>query len=224
MLLKLDNGKTPKVSSAAPQVESEAVSKAVSEALSEAVSAAPPEAPADSEATSQAPEEPAFITLDRHSRMTADLFRALLALLSLVVAAGLVLVLLPQPAVDRVADRLRARHGIAPPEKIEFLYLGDEVKGTGFLIRGVVRNISPVPIEKLDAAVRFYAHDGTMLETTVVRMSTETIDPGKIARFELLYPNYSGEFGSYSVEFKLRQGSLVPYKDMRATRAEPVKD
>ena len=228
MLLKLDDGKTPQVPGAAPQVPSETVSDNVSEAASEAVSEAasevPPQAPADSEAASQAPEGPAFITLDKHSRMTADLFRALLALLSLVVAAGLVLVLLPQPAVDRMADGLRARHGIAPPEKIAFLYLGDNLKGTDFLIRGVVRNISPVPIEKLDAAVRFYAHDGTTLETTVVRMSTEAIDPGQIARFELLYPNYSGEFGSYSVEFKLRQGPLIPYKDMRATRAEPVKD
>ncbi len=211
MLLKLPNEKTPQVASAAPQ------------AVSENVSAASPEAPADGGSASQAPEVPAFITLDKHSRMTADLFRAFLALLSLIVAAGLVLILLPQPAVDRMADRLRARHGIAPPEKIAFLYLGDEVKGTDFLIRGVVRNISPVPVEKLDAAVRFYAHDGTTLETTVVRMSTETIDPGQTARFELLYPNYSGEFGSYSVEFKLRRGPLVPYKDMRAARAEPVK-
>ena len=112
---------------------------------------------------------------------------------------------------------------MARPEKIAFLYLGDEVKGTEFQIRGVVRNISPVPIEQLDAAVRFYAHDGTILETTVVRMSKETIAPDEIAQFELVYPNYRMEFAKYSVEFKLREGALVPYKDMRH-RAEPVQD
>jgi hypothetical protein len=52
-------------------------------------------------------------------------------------------------------------------------------------------------------------------------MSKETIDPGAIAQFELVYPKYEAEFGSYSVEFKLRQGAVVPYKDMRVAQERP---
>ncbi len=52
-------------------------------------------------------------------------------------------------------------------------------------------------------------------------MSKEIISPGEIAQFALVYPDYKQEFGSYSVEFKLRQGTVLPYKDMRARRVAP---
>jgi hypothetical protein len=73
-------------------------------------------------------------------------------------------------------------------------------------------------MEKLDAAVRLYAHNGNILETTIIRMNKETIAPDEVAQFELVYPNYKDELMKYAVEFKLRDGGLVPYKDMRTTR------
>jgi hypothetical protein len=167
----------------------------------------------------QAPLKPEFAILQRRPLALADLLRALLIVVSLAVAAALILTVLPQPSIDRLAQRFLARHGASQPEKIAFLYLGDDLKDGSFRIRGVIRNISTVPIEQLDAAIRLYAHDRSILETTVVRMSKETIDPGDIAQFELVYPDYRQEFGSYSVEFKLRQGDILPYKDMRANRA-----
>ena len=75
-----------------------------------------------------------------------------------------------------------------------------------FHIRGVVRNITASPIEQLDAVVRFYAQDRSLLETIIVRMDKETIGPNEIAQFELVYPNDRLEFAGYSTEFKLRQG------------------
>lgn len=166
---------------------------------------------------------PAFETLQGQARLWGDFLRALLIVLSLATAAGLVLAFLPQTAVDGMALRLRARHGGASPEKIAFLYLGDELSGSTFRIRGVVRNITPAPIEQLDASLRFYAHDRSILETAVVRLDKEVLAPGEVGQFELVYPNYRMEFGSYSVEFKLRRGPLVPYRDMRKTRSEPVQ-
>jgi hypothetical protein len=174
-----------------------------------------PDAP-DSASPEQPPQSPVFETLEKRPRLLSDFFRALLIILSIVVAAGFVLILLPQQTVDNMTRDLRSRRGGAPQEKIAFLYLGDEIKDNGFHIRGVVRNISRVPIEKMDAAVRLYSHDGTALQTTLVRMDKETIVPDGIAQFDLFYPNYQSEFGSYAVEFKLRDGDLVPYKDMRA--------
>jgi hypothetical protein len=120
--------------------------------------------------------------------------------------------------VNRLASTFEARHSAAEQEKIALLYLGDDMNGNDFRIRGLVRNISSLPIEQLDAAVRFYSHNGTILETTVVRMNKETVAPNETAQFELVYPNYRMDFGSYSVDFKLRQGSPVDYKDMRATK------
>jgi len=147
-----------------------------------------------------------------------DLGRAALILAGLLVALGFTVVVLPQPAIDRLARNLEARHQREQPDAIALLYLGDDRTGSDFRVRGVVRNISPDPVEQLDATVRFYAHDNSILETTVVRLSKETIDPGGIAQFELVYPNYRNEFGSYSVEFKLRQGKIISYQDMRETR------
>ena len=63
--------------------------------------------------------------------------------------------------------------------------------------------------------VRLYAADGSLLETAVVRMDTEVIAPDATSSFHLTYPDYTGQFGSYSVDFKLRQGDSLPYKDMR---------
>jgi hypothetical protein len=181
---------------------------------------AEPEVPPDNAISNAAPEAPDFATLQRRPWMLIDLLRVLLIILSLAVAAGLAVVLLPQSAVDSIVQSLQARHASANPEQIAFLYLGDEVAGNELRIRGVVRNITTVPIEQLDASIRLYAPDRTLLETTIVRMNKETIDPGDIAQFELVYPNYKSEFGSYSVEFKSRPGIVVPYKDMRTMQVQ----
>ncbi len=167
-----------------------------------------------------APPASAFAAPQRRPWVLADLFRALLIILSLVVAAGFALILLPQPTVDKMAQDLRARNKGSQQEKIAFLYLGDQIENDEFRVRGVVRNITTAPLEQLDAAVRFFSHDGNILETTVVRMNKDTIAPDETAQFELVYPNYKMQFASYAVEFKLRQGDLVPYKDMRTNRAQ----
>lgn len=161
---------------------------------------------------------PEFTTIHKRTWMFTDVLRALLIVLSLVVAAGLILVLLPQRSVDRMAQRLEARRTSAQPEQIALLYLGNQTRDNAFHIRGVIRNISSLPIEQLDASVRLYGHDGSILETTVVRMDKQSIAPDEIAQFDLVYPNYRMEFSKYSVEFKLREGGMVSYKDMRATR------
>jgi len=105
-----------------------------------------------------------------------------------------------------------------PADKIALLYLGDETKGKDFQVRGIVRNISNETVENLDATVRLYSPENILLETVVVRMDHDSILPDAIADFRLVYPNYAGQFGSYSVDFKLRQGEAVFYKDRRGTR------
>jgi hypothetical protein len=173
---------------------------------------------ADALGTPMKPEAPSFSTVHAKPWLFTDLLRVFLVLLSLVVAGGLILIALPQPTVDRVTQSLETRRGVTQQEKIAFLYLGDEIKDGEFHVRGVVRNITTSPIEQLDAAVRLYSHDGTILQTTVVRMNKETIAPDEIAQFELVYPNYKMEFAKYSVDFKSREGGFVSYKDMRATQ------
>ena len=177
-----------------------------------------PQKPADKTPLHASVPEPSFEILGRRPGLIWDALRGALIVLALIVAAGFTLVVMPQSAVDRMAGNLEARHGAEQQEKIALLYLGDDMNGNDFRIRGLVRNISSDPIEQLDAAVRLYSHDGTILETTVVRMSKETVNPNETAQFELVYPNYKMDFGSYSVDFKLRQGSAVDYKDMRATK------
>jgi hypothetical protein len=147
-----------------------------------------------------------------------DLLRVLLIPLSLIVAAGLALILLPQSTTDRFVQELQSRRGVSAQEKIAFLYLGHRIQNNEFHIRGVVRNITADPIEQLDAAVRLYSPGRDLLETAIVRMDKETIGSDEIARFELVYPDYRSEFSSYSVEFKLRRGDVMSYKDMRKTR------
>ena len=180
--------------------------------------ARPPDAAPD-----QAPPAPTvepavltFRTFDRKSGFSADLLRAALILLAFIVTLALSLVLLPQSTFEGMADSIRYRRSGQPQqERMALLYLGDEVKGTELHIRGAVRNISAQPIEQLDATIRLYAPDRTLLETAVVRMDWEEIAPNATATFHLSYADYHGQFGSYSVDFKLRQGEPVPYKDMR---------
>lgn len=180
-------------------------------------STAPDNNPPEGGGAAPAQEAPSFATVQTKPWLLTDLLRVLLVLLSLVVAAGFILVILPQLTVDKMTQGLETRYG-STQEKIALLYLGDEAKDSEFHIRGVIRNISTSPVEQLDAAVRLYAHDGTILQTTIVRMNKETIAPDEIAQFELVYPNYKMEFAKYSVDFKLREGGFVSYKDMRATR------
>jgi len=142
----------------------------------------------------------------------------LLIPLGLITAAGLLLALLPQSTADSMIRDLEARRGLSSQAKIAFLYLGHQVRDNKLQIRGVVRNITADPIEQLDATVRLYAPNRDLLETVIVRMDKEVINPDELARFDLVYPEYRSEIASYSVEFKLRQGNVIPYKDMR----EPV--
>ncbi len=148
-----------------------------------------------------------------------DVFRAALIVLALVVAAGMVLILLPQRSVDRMTDAIRSRTAGSPaPEQISLLYLGDEVRGKEFHIRGAIRNISTQPLERVDTMIRLYAPNGELLETAVVRMESEMIAPDAISTFHLTYPDYGGQFASYAVDFKLRDGETLPYKDMRSAQ------
>jgi hypothetical protein len=150
------------------------------------------------------------------SSMLRDAMRAALILLAICVAGGFVLILVPQGSVDRMAQDVRVGRGQLPAEeRISLLYLGDETQGKQFHIRGVIRNISTQPIEKLDAMVRLYAQDGSLLETAVIRLDAETIAPDATSTFNLSYPDYAGQFGSYSVDFKFRRGEPAPFKDMR---------
>lgn len=150
------------------------------------------------------------------SSILSEIMRAALILLAICIAAAFVLILVPEGTIDRMAQNLRLKSGQLPPqERISLLYLGDEIKGKEFHIRGVIRNISTQPIEKLDATVRLYAPDGSLLETAVVRMDMETIAPDATSSFHLTYPDYAGQFGSYAVDFKLRPGDAMPFKDMR---------
>ena len=168
---------------------------------------------------------PSSVPADQHlfehavhpgSSMLSEIMRAALILFAICIAAAFVLILIPEGTIDRMAQNLRLKSGQVPPqERISLLYLGDETKGKEFHIRGVIRNISTQSIEKLDATVRLYAPDGSLLETAVVRMDMETIAPDATSSFNLAYPDYGGQFGSYAVDFKLRLGDVVPFKDMR---------
>jgi hypothetical protein len=145
--------------------------------------------------------------------------RAVLVLLALLVATGFVLILLPKSMMEKMVQTVRATKAAdLPSDKIALLYLGDELKGDDLHIRGVVRNISSEPVEKLDATVRLYSADNTLLETVVVRMHLDVISPDAISEFHVSYPRFNGQFTSYSVDFKLRQGDHVSYKDRRGVR------
>jgi hypothetical protein len=180
----------------------------------------PPAAGEEAPAAAMHPAAYSLLALQERSPMILDILRGALIMLAILVAAALLLVLMPQSGVDRMAAALRPRNAPGPPpEKIAFLYLGDEIKDNQFHIRGVVKNITEKPIEQLDATIRLYAPDRTLLETAVVRMDSDIIFPDATASFHLSYPDYHGQFGSYSLDFKLRQGDPILYKDMREARA-----
>jgi len=151
------------------------------------------------------------------SSLFIDLLRILLIVLALVVAAGFVLILIPQVTFDRAAQSLEERSGKAGQEQIALLYLGDEIKDQRFYVHGLIRNITTQPIEKIDAAIRLYFMDGSLAETDLVRMNKETIAPDDTAEFQLVYPDYNSQFGSYAVDFKYRNGDFLFHRDMRAT-------
>jgi hypothetical protein len=163
-------------------------------------------------------ETPSFRTLNRPPSMTSDLLHAALIVLAVVVAVGFLLVILPQATFDNMARNLQERRAGVQKEQVAFLYLGDEVQDKEFQVRGVVRNITDQQLEKIDAAVRLYAVDGRLLQTTLVRMDKESFAPDETAEFRMVYPNYDQNIGSYSVDFVTRDGALVNYKDMRAAR------
>jgi hypothetical protein len=152
--------------------------------------------------------------------VAARILKAALIVLACVVAAGFILILLPQETIDAWAQalRLRAAPATTQEEPIAFLFLGDEIRPKEFHIRGVVRNISAQPIEKLDAVIRLYSSEGKLIETAIVRMDAEVIAPDATSTFHLVYPDFAGQFASYSADFKLRNGDPVPFKDMRGAR------
>ena len=49
-------------------------------------------------------------------------------------------------------------------------------------------------------------------------MDTDLIAPDATSTFNLVYPGYAGQFSSYSVDFKTREGEPVPFKDLRGAR------
>jgi hypothetical protein len=163
-------------------------------------------------------QAPTFKTYQQRSGILSDLFRAFLIILSLIVAAGFTLILLSQPTIDRMAQDLRTQYGAPQQEKIALLFLGDAVKDNEFQVQANIRNISKAPIEHLDAAIRFYSHTGRIQETVMVRMDKEILAPDEVGQFRLTYPNSKIEFTRYAVEFKLRQGELIAYRDMRTAR------
>lgn len=181
------------------------------------------ESVAEGEAQAAAPEPPAapsFQMVQQPPSAAADLLHGALILLAFVVAAGFILVLIPQGKFDQLAQGIQERRAGAKQEQLAFLYLGDEVQEKDFHIRGLIRNITDQPLENLNADVRLYAPDGRLMETAVVRMDKTTIAPDETAEFHLVYPNYESQIGSYSVDFRWQDGVVVPYKDMR-TAARP---
>jgi hypothetical protein len=189
-----------KITSASSERSAAAPSGDISTPIREPVMAAPP-----------------FKNYQQRSGILSDLFRAFLVILSLVVAAGLTLILLSQPTIDRMAQDLRSQYGAPQQEKISLLFLGDTVKDNEFQVQANIRNISKAPIEHLDAAIRFYSHTGRIMETVMVRMDKEILAPDEKGQFRLTYPNSKMEFARYAVEFKMRQGELIAYRDMRTT-------
>jgi hypothetical protein len=152
---------------------------------------------------------------NQKSNLFADPGRAIILIAGVVALSGVTLVLLPQSAVDKMAARLESRHGVTDHEKIALLYLVDEFAGGAFRIRGVIRNIDAAPTERIDAIVRLYNIERDLLETIVVRLDKDIIEPNDFARLELTVPRHTEGFAGYAVEFKLREGRVIPYKDMR---------
>lgn len=184
---------------------------------------APPAGAESREAGGPAPTAPVAsveLPFTAEPAVGVRILQGALIALACIVAAGFLLIVLPEKTIDTWAEALRLRVASPPvqEEPIALLYLGDEIAGKEFHIRGVVRNVSTRPIEKLDAVIRLYAADGILVETAVVRMNAETIAPDATATFHLVYRDYQGQFTSYSADFKLRHGDPVRFKDLRGAR------
>jgi hypothetical protein len=158
---------------------------------------------------------PSFTTLQKPFGLWIDLLRACLIVLSIFVLAALAIILLPQRTMDAITYQIQSRHVGSNPERIALLYLGDQIENGQFRLRSVVRNITTTPIEQMDATIRLYAPDGAMAETVLVRLDKEILAPDEIARLDLIIPNYKRDISGYAIEFKLREGSKISYKDMR---------
>ena len=144
-----------------------------------------------------------------------DLGRALIIVAGVIALSCVTLVLLPQNAVDNMAARLENRRGGVEHEKIALLYLADEFTEGAFRIRGVILNIAGAPTERIDAIVRLYSRERTLLETVIVRLDKDILAPNDFARLELTVPGYADGFAGYAVEFKQRENDVIPYKDLR---------
>ena len=144
--------------------------------------------------------------------------QTILLILSVVVAIALILTVMPEGTFNGMTQNLEARNAATGQAVIGLLALGDQIKDNEFQVGGEIRNISSARIEKLDASVRFYGHDGNVLETTIARMDKEVIAPDETASFNLVHSNYQNEYARFSVEFKFRQGDKAAYKDMRKTQ------
>ena len=155
------------------------------------------------------------MSLQKTSSLWTDVGRMFILISGIIALSCVVLVLLPQSAVDKMAVRLENRRGIDTHEKIALLYLTDEFTDGAFRIRGVIRNITATPAERIDAVVRLYSRERALLETVVVRLDKDIIEPNDFARLELMIPEQTDGFAGYAVEFKLREGGALTYKDMR---------
>ena len=144
-----------------------------------------------------------------------DIGRALILIAGFVALSGIALVLLPQSAVDVMIVRIENHHNGGDHEKISLVYLVDEFTNGAFRIRGVIRNITDAPTERIDAVVRLYGMERALLETVIVRLDKEIIEPNDFARFDLTVPEQTAGFVGYAVEFKLREGDVIHHKDMR---------
>ena len=144
-----------------------------------------------------------------------DIGRAVILTVGVIALTGVTLVLLPQNTVEKIAARLESRHNGAEYEKIALIYLADEFTDGAFRIRGIIRNITDAPTERIDGVVRLYNRQRALMETVVVRLDKDIIAPNDFARLELTVPKYNEGFAGYAVEFKLREGGGVPYKDIR---------
>lgn len=144
-----------------------------------------------------------------------DLCRAFILIAGFIALSCLTLVILPQSAVNTIAALIENHGAGGEHEKIALLYLADEFTDGVFHIRGVVRNISDDPAERIDAVVRLYNNARTLLETVVVRLDKDVLAPNDFARLELTVPGHTEGFAGYAVEFKQREGGGIPYKDLR---------
>jgi hypothetical protein len=151
--------------------------------------------------------------LQKKSGVLTDICRALILIAGFIALSGVALVILPYSAIEKIAARIEGRGG--EQEKIALLYLTDEFTGSAFRIRGVVRNISAAPAERIDAVVRLYDGKRSLLETVIVRLDKDILAPDDFARLELTVPEHTEGFAGYAVEFKLREGGVIPYIDMR---------